>query len=215
MDTTNVYLKDWPRDRARKSRPWRGRSTPLEQHLSALEHRHVLCRAASSPGQKKSGGNGSTAIRSWSGGARSFTLHRHPPMAAQGVHHRARGFVIGHLINISDPRCRWQRQQFAELHHDNPGNVRLQRCQPTPGLLRPPPAFKGKRPRHHGGDLAALRSGDPGHDGSGTRACARSKARHQEHRFRTEGGDRLGGLFCGLRANHRVGSRTKPVLAYR
>ena len=37
----------------------------------------------------------------------------------------ARGFVIGHLKDISYPRCRRQWLQFAELHHDNSGNVRL------------------------------------------------------------------------------------------
>ena len=51
----------------------------------------------------------------------------------------------------------------------------------TLGLLHAPPAFKGgKRPRHHGGDLAALRFGDPGHDGSRTRACATSKGCHHQ-----------------------------------
>src|SRR5262249_55009538 len=59
--------------------------------------------------------------------------------AAQGLHYRERGFVIGHLIDISQPCCRWHWQQFAELLHGNPGNVRLQRCQPTPGLLHAPP----------------------------------------------------------------------------
>ena len=98
------------------------------------------------------------AIRSW---------------AAQGVHHRARGFVIGHLIDIYNPRSRWLRHQFAELHHNNLGNYAC-------SAARPRLACCTRRLLKGNGHVTTavtrtLCCGDPGHGGSGTRARATAK----------------------------------------